>query len=177
MKCFKKFCFVDNTAKNLAEELFGTTVDELREIDANNEKSDDDDDDEEIDFNLVAKKVVNHSINELIEAESLLLASDDAEINWERNTCDIMEAFDEKEKAESEGEREDATDDYSTDTLISSFPTALNHVIYLKQFLMNKGFTDVVEDLLKVERKLENEFVKQQQRATQTSITNFFGLS
>ena len=68
MKCFKKFCFVDNTAKNLAEELFGTTVDELREIDANNEKSDDDDDDEEKDFNLVAKKVVNHSINELIEA-------------------------------------------------------------------------------------------------------------
>ena len=68
MKCFKKFCFFDNTAKNLAEELFGTTVDELREIDANNEKSDDDDDDEEKDFNLVAKKVVNHSINELIEA-------------------------------------------------------------------------------------------------------------
>ena len=50
-----------------------------------------------------------------------------------------------------------------------SFPTALNHVIYLKQFLMNKGFTDVVEDLLKVESKLEREFVKQQQRATQTS--------
>ena len=177
MKCFKKFCFVDNTAKNLAEELFGTTVDELREIDANNEKSDDDDDDEEIDFNLVAKKVVNHSINELIEAESLLPASDDAEINWERNTCDIMEAFDEKEKSESEGEREDATDDYSTDTLISSFPTALNHVIYQKQFLMNKGFTDVAEDLSKVESKLEKEFVQQQQRATQTSITDFFELS
>ena len=34
---------------------------------------------------------------------------------------------------------------------------------------MNKGFTDVVEDLLKVESKLEREFVKQQQRATQTS--------
>ena len=42
---------------------------------------------------------------------------------------------------------------------------------------MNKGFTDVVEDLLKVERKLEREFVKQQQRATQTSIKEFFGLS
>ena len=113
----------------------------------------------------------------MIEAESLLKTSDDAEINWEANACDIIEALDEKEKAESEEEREDATDDYSTDTLISSFPTALNHVIYIKQFLMNKGFTDVVEDLLKVERKLEKEFVKQQQRATQTSITNFFGLS
>ena len=42
---------------------------------------------------------------------------------------------------------------------------------------MNKGFTDMVEDLLKVERKLEREFVKQQQRATQTSIKEFFGLS
>ena len=42
---------------------------------------------------------------------------------------------------------------------------------------MNKGFTDVVEDLSKVESKLENKFVKQQQRATQTSITDFFGLS
>ena len=46
-----------------AEELFGATVVELREIDANNEESDDDDDDE-IDFNLVAKKVLNHSIDE-----------------------------------------------------------------------------------------------------------------
>ena len=42
-KCFKKCDFVDNTAENLAEELFGNTVDELREIDANNEESDDDD--------------------------------------------------------------------------------------------------------------------------------------
>ena len=42
---------------------------------------------------------------------------------------------------------------------------------------MNKGFTNVVEDLLKVESKLEKEFVKQQQQATQTSITDFFALS
>ena len=103
--------------------------------------------------------------------------SDDAKINWGANACDIIEALDEKEKAESEEEREDATDDYSTDTLISSFPTALNHVIYQKQFLMNKGFTDVAEDLSKVESKLEKEFVQQQQRATQTSITDFFELS
>ena len=39
-KCFKKCSFVDNTAENLAEELFGNTVDELSEIDANNEESD-----------------------------------------------------------------------------------------------------------------------------------------
>ena len=113
----------------------------------------------------------------MIEAESLLKTSDDAEINWEANACDIIEALEEKEKAESEEEREDATDDYSTDTVISSFPTALNHVIYLKQFLINKGFTDVVEGLPKVESKPGKEFVKQQQRATQTSITDFFGLS
>ena len=54
-----------------------------------------------------------------------------------------------------------------------SCESALNHVTYLKQFLMNKGFTDVVEDLSKVESKLEKEFVKQPQRATQTSITDF----
>ena len=150
---------------------------ELREIDANNEESGDDDDGDKIDFNLVAMKVLSHSMDELIVTESLVKTSDDAEINWEPNACDIIEALDEKEKAESEEEREDATDDYSTDTVISSFPTALNHVIYLKQFLMNKGFTDVVEDLSKVESKLEKEFVKQQQRATQTSITDFFGLS
>ena len=176
MKCFKKCGFVDNTAENLAEELLGATVDELREIDVNNEESDDGDDDDEIDFNLVVKKVLNHSINELIETESLLKLSDDAEINWEANTCDIIEAPAEKEKAESEEEREDATNDYSTDTAISSFLTALN-VIYLKQVLMNKACTDMVGDLSKVESKLEKEFVKQQQRATQTSITDFFGLS
>ena len=58
VKCFKKCGFVDNAVKNLAEELFGATVDELQEIDANNEESDDDDNDDEIDFNLVAKKVL-----------------------------------------------------------------------------------------------------------------------
>ena len=57
---------------------------------------------------------------------------DDAKINWEANACDIIEALNEKEKAESEEEREDATDYYSTDTVISSFSTTLNHVIYLK---------------------------------------------
>ena len=69
----------------MAEELFGTTVEELCEIDAKNEESDDDDDNE-IDFNLVAKKVLNDSINELIEAESLLKTTDDAKINWDANT-------------------------------------------------------------------------------------------
>ena len=103
-KCFKKCGFVDNTAENLAEELFGATVDELHEIDVSNEKTDDDDDDNEIDFNLVVKKVPNYSINELIKAESLLKTSDDAEINWEANACDIIEALEEKEKAESEEE-------------------------------------------------------------------------
>ena len=72
VKCFKKCGFVDNIVKNLAEKLFAATVDELREIDVNNEESDDEDDDDEIDFNLNAKKVLNHSIDELIEAESLL---------------------------------------------------------------------------------------------------------
>ena len=110
----------------------------------------------------------------MIEAESLLKTSDDAEINWEANACDIIEALDEKEKAESEEEREDATDDYSTDTVISSFPTALNHVIYLKQFLMNKGFTDVVEDLSKVESKLKKDFVKQQQKSNPNINHKFF---
>ena len=69
----------------MAEELFGTTVEELCEIDAKNEESDDDDDNE-IDFNLVAKKVLNDSVNELIEAESLLKTTDDAKINWDANT-------------------------------------------------------------------------------------------
>ena len=69
----------------MAEELFGTTVEGLCEIDAKNEESDDDDDNE-IDFNLVAKKVLNDSINELIEAESLLKTTDDAKINWDANT-------------------------------------------------------------------------------------------
>ena len=35
--------------------------------------------------------------------------------------------------------------------LILSFPTALNHVTYLKQFLMNKVFTVVVETCQKWE--------------------------
>ena len=125
---------------------------ELHEIDANNEESGDEESDyeDEIDFNLNAKKVLIHSMDEMIEAESLVKTRDDAEINWEANACDIIEALDENEKAESEKEREDAIDDYSTYTVISSFPTAFNHVIYLNQFLMNKGFTDVVEDLSKV---------------------------
>ena len=177
VNCFKKCGFLDNNEENLVEELFGANVDELCEIDANNEESDDEDDNDEIDFMLVAKKVLNHSVDEFIEAESLPKTSDDAEINWEANACDIIEALEEKKKAYSEEEREDAINDYSIGTVISRFPTDLNHVIYLKQFLINKGFIDAVEDLSKVESKLEKEFVKQQQRTTQTSITDFFGLS
>ena len=120
------------------------------------------------------KKVLNHSIDELIEVESLLKTSDDAEINWEGNACDIIETLKEKEKTQSGEGKQDATDKYSTNAVTSNFPTALNHVTYLKQFLMSKEFTDGVEDLLKEESKLKKEFVKQQQRATQTSITDFF---
>ena len=57
MKWFKKCGFVDNNTKNLGEELFGTYVWWLWD---NNNK---------IDFNIVAKKVLNHSINLFIEAE------------------------------------------------------------------------------------------------------------
>ena len=78
------------------------------------------------------KKVLNHSIDELIKTESLLKTSDIAKINWDVNACDIIEALEEKKKAELEEEREDATSDYSMVAVISSFPTALNHVIYLK---------------------------------------------
>ena len=68
-KCFKKCGFVDNTAENLAEELFGaTTADELLEIDANKGEGDDDDDDDKIDFNVFVKKVVNHSIDEFTKS-------------------------------------------------------------------------------------------------------------
>ena len=73
----------------------------------------------------------------MIKAESLLKTIDDAETNWEVNAFDITEALEEKEKAESEEEKEDATDDYSMDTVISNFPIALNQVIYLKQFSAN----------------------------------------
>lgn len=38
----------------------------LHEIDVNNEKSDDEDDDVEIDFNIVAKKVLNHLIKKVL---------------------------------------------------------------------------------------------------------------
>lgn len=56
-------------------------------------------------FNIVAKKVLNHSINELIEAEILLKTSDDAEKNWVTNACDIVKALEEKVKVESEQEQ------------------------------------------------------------------------
>ena len=138
----------------MAEELFHATVDELCEIDANNEESDDDNDSNKIDSNVVVKKVLNHSINELTEAENLLETSDNTKIDWQANACDLFDALEEKKKAESKEEREDFTDDYSMDTLILSFPKALNHVTYLKQFLMNKGFTDVVENLSNVKSKL-----------------------
>ena len=88
---------------------------------SNEEKADDNDNDK-IDLDVVVKKVHNHSIDELIKAESLLETSDDAEINWEVNAYDIIEALEEKEKAESEKEREDVTDDYSTDILILNVP-------------------------------------------------------
>ena len=44
-KCFKKCVFVNNLVKTLGKELLSSTVDYLREIDANNENNVDDDDD------------------------------------------------------------------------------------------------------------------------------------
>ena len=167
-KCFKKCGFVDNTAKNLAEDLFGANVDMW-----------------------IMKKVMwwwqrnwfqlsceesPYLINQWVDRSREFTKDKWWSQNELRSHRMWYEALEEKEKAEPEEEREDATDDYSMDMIISSFPTALNHAIYLKQFLMNKGFADVVEDLSKVESKLKKEFVKQQQRATQTSITYFFGL-
>ena len=66
-QCFKKCSFVDSSAKSLAEELFGATVDELHQIDGNNEENDDGNDNNEIYFIIVAKKVLNHSIDEFID--------------------------------------------------------------------------------------------------------------
>ena len=63
VKCFRKCGFVNNTAENLVEELFGTTIGELHEINANNEESDDEDGNSKMDFNLVAKKVLNDSVS------------------------------------------------------------------------------------------------------------------
>ena len=37
-------------------------------------------------------------MNELIEAESLLNTSDDAEINWEGNACDTLKLLKKKKK-------------------------------------------------------------------------------
>ena len=92
------------------------------------------------------RRVFNHSIHTFITAESLLKTSADAEINWEANRCNIFEALEEKDKRESEEEREEVTEDYSTDAPILNFPKALNHVSRLKEFLMNKKVT-VLEDL------------------------------
>ena len=118
----------------MAEELSGVTPDELHEIDANNEGSDDEnDDDDEIDFNLVVKKFV---ITQWVDQSRKL-----TEGKWWRwnkpNACDIIEALAEKKKAESE-ERKDTTNDYPTDILTSSFPTALNHVIYTPKAVFNE---------------------------------------
>ena len=46
------------------------------------------------------------------------------------------------------------------------FSNSFKSCYLLTAVLMNKDFTDVVEDLLKVESKLKKKFVKQQQRAT-----------
>lgn len=94
-------------------------------------------------------------LDELIEVESLLKTLDDVEINWEANACDIIDTLEEKEKPESEKESQYVTDSYSTDALTSNFSTALNHTIYLRLFLINKGFTDVVEGLQKAESNFE----------------------
>ena len=102
----------------------------------------------------------------MTEAESLLKTSDDAKINWEANACDITEALEEMEKAESEEDGRMLTmiiQQHSTIMFSNSFKSC-----YLPVFnvLMKKDFMDKVEDLSKVESKLEKEFAEQHQRAT-----------
>lgn len=49
----------------------------------------------------------------------------------------LLKTLKKSKKQNKKREREDVTVDYSTDTLISNFTTVLNHVIYLKQFLID----------------------------------------
>ena len=133
--------FLDNNATNLGEKLFGATADEFCEIDGNNEESTDDNDNNFIDFVNWSRKFTRNKWwcqNKLRSKHMWYYWSP-----WRKG------------KTESEEEKEDVTDDYSADTLKLNFPTALNHVTYIKQFLINKGFNNVVEELSKAESKLE----------------------
>ena len=112
----------------------------------NNKEGADDDDDDDVVVSDVVAKSLGSLTHKFIAAESSLETSADAKLNWEANRYNIIEALEEKEKTESEEEREDFTEDYSNDARISNFLTTLYHVTHLKQFLMNKKVT-VLEDL------------------------------
>ena len=81
--------------KDLAEDLFGATTAELKEITSGENDVDDNDG---IDFEIAAHEYFGATIEEIIAAESHIVTSNDEPINWNAPVIDLIDSITEIEE-------------------------------------------------------------------------------
>ena len=81
--------------KDLAEDLFGATTAELKQITSGENDVDDNDG---IDFEIAAHEYFGATIEEIIAAESHIVTSNDKPINWNVPAIDLIDSITEIEE-------------------------------------------------------------------------------
>ena len=89
-------------------------------------------------FDVNSQQVFGHSINEIIEAESMTVTIAESEIDWDSKVQYILEALEERERPFSEESDAEGESDQKFNKPIKNVSQALNHVGFLKDLLWEK---------------------------------------
>ena len=127
---------------DLAEDLFGATTAELKEITSGENDVDDDDG---IDFEI-AHEYFGATIEEIIAAESHIVTSNDEPINWNAPAIDLIDSITEIEEG-SEVES-DVEEEPVNSTTVRSVNDALESATNLEAFFETQSFSGEVSSVI-----------------------------
>ena len=130
-----------------------------------------DDDDEPIDFERFSQEIFGMSLEETVEVEKDLHVCDNEERNWDEPASTLLDIF--REEEEEQQESGDESEDLPAQRHVNILEV-LDHVAVLQQFARNKGMIQVLQSLNSVASKFEREYLKSQNHATQSLLTDYF---
>ena len=158
--------------EDLAEDLFGATTAELKEITSGENDVDDGDG---IDFETAAREYFGATIEEIIAAESHIVTSNDEPINWNAPAIDLIDSITEIE--ESSEVESDVEEEPKNSTTVKNVNDALESATNLKAFFETQSFSgEVMLAISQIESFLEKKIVVSSQNAKQKKVTDFFQL-
>ena len=126
-------CSFISVNDELANELFGSTLNELQEIYTEEEE-------DEINFEVTAQDLFGVGLNELFAAENEVVTSNDQPINWDAPANEIVEYINLLEGGDDQESDFEGEETNETLTGIKNVYEALDSVMGLKMFFMQKGY-------------------------------------